>query len=270
MARDRRVQAVGAAAVLAGLFGTLTVALPGERRLHLGGGFARDQVTAYGPAHAALALSPVLTGLGLALARRPVQIVAATGVAGFLSAQLAGVGCVATRRWPLYWGCCAVRGVEHESLMTRLALLMGLGCAAVAVSCLLLLVQEGLLEWQRGTAVLAPAVALGVLEAIPWIMATSTPYVSGDVSDLGAAFLTYSGPFAAALVVSAFMSRGPALVVIGAVVASAVIGTAGRPFLDTVLPYQHARWFAVGAAVTVGVVRFLAPRPRPAARDSLA
>lgn len=171
MARDRRVQAVGAAAVLAGLFGTLTVALPGERRLHLGGGFARDQVTAYGPAHAALALSPVLTGLGLALARRPVQIVAATGVAGFLSAQLAGVGCVATRRWPLYWGCCAVRGVEHESLMTRLALLMGLGCAAVAVSCLLLLVQGGLLEWQRGTAVLAPAVALGVLEAIPWIMA---------------------------------------------------------------------------------------------------
>jgi hypothetical protein len=255
------VRLVAVAALVSGGFSAVVVALPG--RGYIGGGFAPDQTTIYGPAHAALALALASAGLLLVVSSRREPMAALLGVIGLCSAQLAGVGLVGYRRWPLYWGCCSIKYVTHQELVRNLAVAMAVVCAVTAVASLLVLVSQRFLAWQGWAAAVAFPVALVVAVAVPGIMA-GDPY---DERDLVAAALTYSVPFGAALAVSGLMVRPAALVVAATVAGSALIATVGSPFLETVLPFRAAQALAVGSAGLVAVAR-LVPRRSPAGDEA--
>ncbi len=252
------VQLVALAALGSGVLSTFVVNLGG--RGSVGGGFAEEQSTVYGPAHAVLAVALAISGLALVVSSRREAVAPLLGVIGVRSSQLAGVGLVAYRRWPLYWGCCSMKGVTHESLVRDLALLMGLACGATALACLVALANQRCLRWRGWAAAVAFPVALVVVVGISHLMKS----YRGGARDLVAAALTYSIPFAAALAVSGLMARLAALVVTVSVAGSALIATSGAPFLDRSLPFHDAQAFAVGAAVVVALVR-LVPRRTPAA-----
>jgi hypothetical protein len=207
--RDRSVWLVGIGALLSGAGSAAVVAVDGKGEL--GGAFARDQLTVYGPAQAALALALAVAGLVLLVTRRRVAGAALLGVIGLCAAQLAGAGLVAVRRWPLYWGCCSPEDVTERDLVRALASGMAVACAVTAVACVLALVWRRDLGWRGVGAAVAIPIALVVALAAPRLV------VGGwvDVRELAAWALMYSLPFAGGLAVSSLMQRFAALTMAG-------------------------------------------------------
>lgn len=249
-ARDRIVWLVAVSALLSGAVSAGAVAVAGNG--DIGGAFARDQLTIYGPAHAALSIALAVGGLLLLVLRQREAVAALLGTTGMCAAQLAGAGLVGYRRWPLYWGCCSSGAVTEQSRVRMLAVAMALACAVSAVACIVVLWRR-FPVWQGWVAALAFPVALVVAVAVPRLMAGAW----SDGRDLAAGALTYSLPFAAALASSALMGRFAALALAVAVACSAVMATVGQPFLESRLPFRDSVALVVAAAVAVAVSRLI-------------
>ena len=96
------------------------------------------------------------------------------------------------------------------------------------------LLEGGHLRW-RGSAwrvLVAWPLALGVLVAVPRLVVGGW----GDVHELGARVVMYALPMAVAIAVSALLDRAPALVLLSAVAADALLLTRGRPFIELGAP----------------------------------
>lgn len=263
--RFRGERLVGFGGLFAGLLSATVVALDGQG--HLGGAFRSDQLTIYGPGQAALAVAVGMAGIVLLGTRRPSGVVAVVGLIGLGTAQLAGLGLVAVRRWPLYWGCCAPQNVSETNLVRGLAAGMALVCGVVAVTCLVILVRRDDLRWDRLGLVVALPVALVVAIAGP-LVASSRWGGDDDLSALTAWALMYSLPVAAGLVVSARMPRWAALVMAAGIVGSAAVATLGSFFLEFKLLWGDARALVIVAAVVVAVTRLISfARTSAAGRD---
>jgi hypothetical protein len=259
--RDGTIRLIGLGALLAGAVSAAVVAVDGSGQL--GGAFARDQVTIYGPAQAALAIALAVGGILLLVVRRRAHVSALLGVTGLCAAQLAGAGFVGYRRWPLYWGCCSSGPVTEPDLVHRLAMAMGVVCAVTAVACVVILAWKGFLRWHGLAVAVAIPVALVVAVAVPRLVAGGW----GDKRELAAWALIYSLPYASGLAVSAFMERFAALAVVGAVSCSALIARVGEPFLGQHRPWGDALSLVLLAAAAVAVSRLIpqgrrAPQPR--------
>jgi hypothetical protein len=257
----RRVQVAGAA-VVSGAVSALVVAYHGTGGPR--GGFSVEENTIYGPSHLALAIGLAGAGVLLAVVKRQELVVALLGVIGVFGAQLAGVGLVGYRRWPLYWGASSDVVVHHEDLVRRLALLMGALCALTAFASLAVLVARRSFRWQGWTTAVALAAAMVVLVLVPPLIASDGFGTHNSV----AAALTYSVPFAGALTLAGLTSRFAALVITAAVAVSAVIAVAGQSMLDLILPFHDAQGLVVGAAVVVALASLL-PRPMPAGETQI-
>jgi hypothetical protein len=255
--RGRSVWLVGIGALLSGAVSAAVVAIDG--RGDLGGAFASKALTIYGPGQAALAVALAVAGALLLVTRRRLPVLALLGVIGLCAAQLAGLGLVAFRRWPLYWGCCATGHVTHGDFVRAVAVVMAVVCAVTAVACVVALVEERHLRWNGMWGAVAFPVALVVAVGGPRLV------VGGwaDVPGLAAWGLMYSLPFAAGLAVSALMPRLAAVVVAAAVACSALIASLGSSFLELNQPWGGARAIVVLAAVTVAASR-LTPTGRRA------
>ncbi|MCM0619935.1 hypothetical protein [Nocardioides bruguierae] len=258
-----RVRLVGAVVVVAGLVAGLVLATDGLGRV--GGAWTAGGPTVYGPLQVLLAATTLGAGLVLLMRRGAVVTGAALGVAGLCTAQLAGTGLVATRRWPLYRGCCSTEQITAEPLVTALAALLAVVCGLAAATCLVLLVRGPYATWSQPVAVRATGVAAGVVVLVvgPVLVTGLLTGGSGDRADLLAWTLACSLPIGAALALSSALPRPAAWTVLAVVVAGALAASLGTSFLETRLPWGGARALVVAAAVVVALSRTL-PQPRPA------
>ena len=260
---DRSVWLVGIAALLSGAVSAAVVSVDGKGEI--GGVFAGEKLTIYGPAQAALAIALAVAGLLLLVTRRRVAVAALLGVAGLCAAQLAGTGLVARRRWPLYWGCCSPGNVTEEELVRALATGMAAACAVTAVACVVVLVWKRHLRWSGVGAAVAFPVALFVAIAGPRLVEGGWH----DVPELAAWALMYSFPFAAGLAASALIQRLSALAVVGAVACSALVAKVGESFLElTQKGGADALALVVLAAVAVAASRLIAGDQRALAEST--
>ena len=251
--RDRGVWLLGVNALLSGAVSATVVAIDGRGRI--GGAFAGEQTTIYGPSQAALSLVVAVAGVLLLVARRRAAVAALLGVIGLCAAQLAGAGLVGRRRWPHFWGCCAPEAVTENDLVRSLATAMAVVCALTAVLCLVVLVKRGYLGW----AGFELRVVLAFMAALTVAIAGPRLVVGGwnDERGLAAWALMYSLPFAAGLAISALMPRLAALAVVAVVAASAVIATVGQSFLELNQPWGDAQVLVVLGALVVGATRLI-------------
>ncbi|MCL8027274.1 hypothetical protein [Nocardioides bruguierae] len=260
------VRLVGAVVVVAGLVAGLVLATDGLGRV--GGAWTAGGPTVYGPLQVLLAATTLGAGLVLLMRRGAVVTAAALGVAGLCAAQLAGTGLVATRRWPLYRGCCSTEQITAEPLVTALAALLAVVGGLAAATCLvllLLLVRSRYATWSQPVAVRATGVAAGVVVLVvgPVLVTGLLTGGSGDRADLLAWTLACSLPIGAALALSSALPRPAAWTVLAVVAAGALAASLGTSFLETRLPWGGARALVVAAAVVVTLSRTL-PQPRPA------
>lgn len=250
---DRGVWLMGVLALPSGAVSAAVVAIDGTGRI--GGAFAGEQTTIYGPSQAVLSLALAVAGVLALVARRRVAVTAVLGVIGLCASQLAGAGLVGLRRWPHFWGCCSPEAVTETDLVRNLAVVMAVVCALTAVLCVVVLFTRGYAVWAglEVPVVVAFTVALTVAIAGPRL-------VVGGWSDgrgLAAWALMYSLPFAAALAISALMRRLTALSMAAVVASSALIATAGESFLELNQPWGDAQVLVVVGALTVAAARLI-------------
>jgi len=219
----------------------------------------------YSPASWVLAGLLGLAGVVLAILARggrmawwgPVAVVGAV-----MAAQLAGTGVVATKHWGTYFGYTGL--YEHLLALKMLAgFAAGLSTVAVVVVVRRLLASGCLAAAVGMTARCTAVVGGGVLlVAMPVGMGSGAP-VNQDASSLLAYALTWSLPWAAAVMATGWMTRPAALAALAAVVVSILLSASDRPMVSLIIgdtPRQPFLW-AVLLVVAVGIVRLLARRP---------
>lgn len=248
----QHARAIGIAALLTATASVVTLAV--DAGGDLGGAFRREH-TIYGVAHVCLALALVPVGVSLLVARSRDVAGILIGVVALSAAQLGGVGLVAFRRWPLYAGCCSTELVSQGQVRS-LAVAMASAGAVTAVLCVVALVRIGCLTRHRIDlpVVVAALTALVVAVTVPGLVVGAW----SDTHELVAWAVMCSLPFAAALVVSALVERVAGLALLGAVAGSAVLVTAGSPFIALGRPPGDAMLLVVGAAAVVAATDLVA------------
>ena len=239
------------AGILAGAVALLVVSVDGQGRP---GGAAIGVLTIYGRAHVILALALLSAALTLTVVRAQSAKAALLAVVVLWGAQLGGVGVVAYRRWPHYYGCCSNYDVSVGA-MKGLAAAMAVTGGAAAGLAVAALLAGGHLRW-RGSGwrvLVAWPLALAVLVAVPRLVVGGW----GDVREVGARVVMYAVPIAVAIAVSALLDRAPALVLLSAVAVDALLLTQGRPFVELGAPRSLAMSLVIMVVGLLALLRLL-------------
>lgn len=187
---------------------------------------------------------------------------AALAVGPVVAAQLAGTGVWAAKHWEPFYGITGGGGVSL-TLLQGLAVLLVAGGVAAGVTCMAQLAREGYLRRPssgRGWLLVALGFVVGL--ALPWVIAAGEPQYT-DFTSIGAFALIYAIPWGGALIVAAWLARGPALAMASAVAGTAVLALVG-PGMGDVGPSHPELGFVV-AIVAAGLA--VLPVLRGHARD---
>lgn len=200
----------------------------------------------------------VAAGLVLLFLPRAETLVAVCSSAALvLAAQLCGWGIYATKHWGAFYG--TVGGYTDVGLMPMRLLAAGLGVAmGLTVFACLIVVFRG-----RPTTPARPIWVGTVTVVLGLAVATTIPFLAADarfgwqITELGAFFLIFAGPFGMGVALSGLLSRSAAAGALAAVVLSSLLII---DYLAEEPKLSRPIWIAVGAAAICALLQFVADR----------